>query len=368
MNNSFPHIPLTYPTPDSQLFIDLLMGKQQGHTPLIEYIVDDFVMKSIHENLLERRWVAYGNDRESQKAYLDNFIEFWYRMGYDFVRFEQSLPFLEPKLLTLDTAPGATTQRQWADEHHGYIRNWEEFERYPWPRVDEFDFFPFEYLNANLPEGMGLVSSHGGGVFEHVTWIMSLEGFCYSLVEDPALAKAVIDRIGEMVQQFYKHILGLDRLIAVFPGDDMGHYGGTIISPDDLRTLFLPWVQTYCAMSHARGLPFFLHSCGNLLAIMDDLIGTVNIDGKHSYEDKIIPVQDFQERYGLAITVLGGLDLNILAGAPAMEVRQKTSALITQCGSRGRYAIGSGNSVPSYVPVENYLAMIDEAMKLKQAS
>jgi hypothetical protein len=32
------------------------------------------------------------------------------------------------------------------------------------------------------------------------------------------------------------------------------------------------------------------------------------------------------------------------------------------CGSRGRYAIGSGNSIPSYIPVSNYLAMIDEAL------
>jgi len=32
------------------------------------------------------------------------------------------------------------------------------------------------------------------------------------------------------------------------------------------------------------------------------------------------------------------------------------------CGARGRYAVGSGNSVPSYIPVENYLAMVEEAV------
>ncbi len=34
-----------------------------------------------------------------------------------------------------------------------------------------------------------------------------------------------------------------------------------------------------------------------------------------------------------------------------------------RCGRRGRYAIGSGNSIPSYVPLENYLAMVDEALE-----
>jgi uroporphyrinogen decarboxylase len=35
--------------------------------------------------------------------------------------------------------------------------------------------------------------------------------------------------------------------------------------------------------------------------------------------------------------------------------------IIDICGPRGRFAIGSGNSIPSYVPVENYLALVDEA-------
>ena len=33
------------------------------------------------------------------------------------------------------------------------------------------------------------------------------------------------------------------------------------------------------------------------------------------------------------------------------------------CGGRGRYAIGSGNSIPSYVPLENYLAMLEEGRR-----
>jgi uroporphyrinogen decarboxylase len=95
---------------------------------------------------------------------------------------------------------------------------------------------------------------------------------------------------------------------------------------------------------------------------MNDLIDDVKIDGKHSYENNIIPVQDFQLRYGGRIAVLGGLDLNILGASSPEDVRAKTRALIETCGSRGRYAIGSGNSIPSYVPVDNYLSMVDEAV------
>lgn len=356
-------IPLESPKPDVAGFVNILMGRvPQSRTPLVEYIVDDVVMKPVVEHVLRRRWVAYGPDRESQRAYLDNFIEFWYRMGYDYVRFETSLAFPESKLIIEDAAPGSTKSREWADEHQSTLSSWDDFERISWPRVEEFDFFPYEYLNSHLPEGMGLISSHGGGIFEHITWMMSLEGFCSVLISDSSLIKAVSERIGELMVKFYRHLLTLDRLVAVFPGDDMGYNVGTMISPNDLRQYFLPWHKKFAAMAHEQGLPYFLHSCGNLEKIMVDLIDDVKIDGKHSYENNIIPVQEFQKKYGDRIAVLGGLDLNILGASTPEDVRRHTRALIESCGTRGRYAMGSGNSIPSYIPVNNYLAMVDEAL------
>jgi len=361
-SDSISHIPLNSPHPNASEFIDILMGKSSAaRVPMVEYIVDDVVLRPIITDLLGRVWVDYGNRREEQKAYLDNFIEFWYRMGYDFVRFEQSLPLPEHKLVIEDAAPASNKERAWADEHQGAITSWEDFERYPWPKVEEFDFFPFEYLNSHLPEGLGLISCHGGGVFEHLSWIMSFAGLCSLLYESTDLVKATADRLGELMTAFYRQIVDLSNLIAVFPGDDMGFCSATLVSPNDLRKYILPWHKKFAAVSHDKGLPYFLHSCGNVIAIMDDLLNDVGIDGKHSFEDTIVPVQEFQSLYGNRIAILGGLDINILSGSTPADVRSHTRFLVETCGGRGRYAIGSGNSVPSYVPVENYLAMIDEA-------
>jgi uroporphyrinogen decarboxylase len=161
---------------------------------------------------------------------------------------------------------------------------------------------------------------------------------------------------------FYRHLLDLERLIVVFQGDDMGFRTGTLIGPEDLRQYILPWHKRFAAMAHGKGLPYFLHSCGNLSKIMEDLIEDVGIDGKHSFEDAILPADEFQALYGDRIAVLGGVDINILAAGTPEQVRQRTRGLMAACGPRGRYAIGSGNSIPSYIPVENYLAMVDEAL------
>ena len=339
------------------------MGREKSaRPPLVEYLVDAAVMKPVVTEILGRVWTDYGTTRESRIGYLDNFIAFWHRMGYDIVRFELGLPFPKNQLFGFDATSAAGRQRAWADEHHGRIRTWEDFERYAWPKIADMDFFPFEYIDGHLPEGMGLVACHAGGVFEHLSWIMSYEGLCLALKEDPALVKAVSDRIGGLMIDFYGHLLDLDSVVAIFPGDDMGFKTGPLISPADLRTFILPWHKKFGAMAHNRGLPYFLHSCGNLESIMEDLIKDVRIDGKHSFEDTIIPVQDFQARYGSRIAVLGGLDVNVLSAGLEEDVRRRTRHLIEVCGGRGRYAVGSGNSIPSYVPAQNYLAMIDEAL------
>ena len=65
------------------------------------------------------------------------------------------------------------------------------------------------------------------------------------------------------------------------------------------------------------------------------------------------------------IAVLGGVDVDILAASTPDRVRRRTRELMETCGARGRYAVGSGNSIPSYIPVDNYLAMVDEAVGYK---
>jgi uroporphyrinogen decarboxylase len=358
----FKNIPVKNPKPDAKEFIDILLGKKKGRVPLVEYLINDPVRKPIMTDLLHKPWVDYLFDRDSQKAYLDNFIEFWYRMGYDVVRFEVGLPFPVHHLESGDVGTPSSGTRTWIDEHKGAISSWEDFEKYPWPVVNAFNFFPFEYINDNMPEGMGLLTCHAGGIFEHLSTILSLEGLSFALYENPELVKAIADKLGQIMTEFYKYLLDLDRVIAIFPGDDMGYRSGTLISPEHLKEYCLPWHKRFAQMAHDKGLPYFLHSCGNLTSIMDHLIDNVKIDGKHSYEDVIIPVQDFHAHYGDRIAVLGGMDINILSSGTPEEIRAHTRFLVETCGKKGRYAVGSGNSIPTYIPVISYLSMLDEAL------
>ena len=72
-------------------------------------------------------------------------------------------------------------------------------------------------------------------------------------------------------------------------------------------------------MLQAKRLAHFLHPPSNLLKIVDDLVEEVRIVWKHSYENTIIPVPDFQARFGSRIAVVGGHNNDILGASSAEE-------------------------------------------------
>jgi uroporphyrinogen decarboxylase len=147
----------------------------------------------------------------------------------------------------------------------------------------------------------------------------------------------------------------------------MGFRSGPLISPQDLRELALPGHRMVAQMVHEAGRPYMLHSCGNLECIMEDLIEDVGIDARHSFEDTIEDVITAKRRWGERVALLGGIDVDFLCRADEEAVRARVRETLKACTPGGGYCLGTGNSVANYIPLENYLAMIDEGRKWAHA-
>jgi uroporphyrinogen decarboxylase len=146
-------------------------------------------------------------------------------------------------------------------------------------------------------------------------------------------------------------------------GDDMGLRTGTMIPPNKMMQYVFPWHKKICAAAHARDLPFILHACGNLSDVMDDLVDYVDIDAKHSFEDAIMPVPQMKSIWGDKVTILGGVDVDVLSRRDVPYVLDYVRSVMDECLPGGNWALGSGNSIPNYVKVDNYLAMLEEGRK-----
>ena len=181
------------------------------------------------------------------------------------------------------------------------------------------------------------------------------------MYDNPELVQAVFARTGELITGMYRKLLGLPHLVGSFQGDDMGFKTSTLVSPSFLRRHVLPWHKQLARLAHDHDLIYMLHSCGNLEAIMKDLIEDVRIDARHSFEDAIMPVTSCKQKYGARIGLLGGVDMDKLCRLAPEDLRRYVRELLAVCMPGGRYALGSGNTVANCVPLENYLVMLEEA-------
>ncbi len=288
-------------------------------------------------------------------------VEFWHLAGYDYVR--PALPFgFEDQSVLMAKDTGGEGDREWANEGTGDITDRASFEAYPWPTLDAVDFGELRHCAAHLPAGMGLVLAAGGGFLEWPMRLMGFEGYCMAMFQDPDLVRDVHARVGEHILASVAHALDTVAVDAVMIGDDMGFRTGTMIAPDALRELVLPWHTRLADLVHGRGALHVLHCCGQIADIMDDLIDTVKIDAKHSFENNITPVWEAKRLWGDRIGILGGVDMDALSRQEEPACRETVRDVLGRCAPGGGYALGSGNTVANYVKRENYLALIEEGL------
>jgi uroporphyrinogen decarboxylase len=335
--------PRKYP-PDFNQLLKVLRRERPDRPVLFEY----FTNNKLNAILAGRA----GFEPVSQ---LDNFkltIEAFTNAGYDYVtipsRFYPSLKFetaVHSKKASISQNEGAI------------ITNRETFESYHWPDPDNGDYSVFNKYAPLLPGNMKFVTPGPGGVLENAIDLVGFERLCYMIYEDESLAEAVFDAIGSRLLQFYRNCASAESVGALIINDDWGFKTQTIFDPENMRRFIFPWHKKIVEAIHQQGKPAILHSCGNIYRMLDEIIDDLAYDAKHSFEDVILPVEEAYLQWGDRIAILGGIDMDFLVRSTPEKIAGRARQLLQLTGSKG-YALGSGNSIPEFIPVENYLAMI----------
>jgi len=404
--------PLKEPTPDYEALEKVILGKEEPkRVHFVEEFVDVEVVDYIVQNMMEEdfpsldeAFASVGStshltskiekflkggpfkilDGKPDEIRIERDIAFYYRMGYDYVpdlapwsylgilfqqtavNYDKSLQTRSLQRLARDTAPLSRGVRYWQEEKFGLIRSWEDFERFPWSKINldilDLDTY-YAYIKPRLPDGMKVAAI--GALFNPgvVGTFFGFEDLCHFLYKQPDLVKAVVDEWGQLIYELYERVISYDCVGFLWHADDLGYKTQTLISPEHLRQYIFPWFKKYAELAHRHGKMFWLHSCGNVYSLMDDLIEDVGIDAKHSFEDEILPITEFMKQYGNRVAGLGGVDMDKLCRLEETSLRKYCRSILDSCMPIGRYAFGSGNTIANYVPVQNYLIMMEEGYR-----
>ena len=294
---------------------------------------------------------------EREDYALRRHISYMFSLGYDYVSMTASRNFSFPK----EERPRAITpqgERAYILAASHTIANREDFEKYPWPNMQDVDYSLLEKVAELLPEGMKVIGRFSG-ILENVMWLLGYQGISYLLYDDQEFVRAMFAEVATRIITYFDNLASFDVVGALALGDDMGFRTQTLLSPEVYRRYVFPWHKRLVETVHRHGKPIILHSCGNLNEIMEDIIDC-GWDAKHSFEDAIEPVWQAKEKYGQRIALLGGFDMDKISRMSEAEVRAHTRFLMEKCAPGGGWALGTGNSVANYVPVQNFLAMLEE--------
>ena len=243
------------------------------------------------------------------------------------------------------------------------ITDWKSFEEFRWPSAETTDFHLIEKLSPLVPPGMKLLAAGPGGVEENVISLVGYENLCYMMADDPSLAEAVFNRVGSSMVEYYKKVSEYPVVGGIISNDDWGFKTQTLLTAEQMESYLFPWHKRITDIAHDAGLPVILHSCGNIYPLMERVIDYLSYDAKHSYEDEIKPVEEAYEEYGDRIAVLGGIDLDFVCQKTPEEIYRRSKEMLERAEALGGYALGTGNSVPDYVPVENYFALLKAGLE-----
>jgi len=343
--------------PDYRMIVDAAHNRKPARLPLYEHIIAPEIMEKVLDAQFAQLETGNAADLD---VFFGSYCRFWKEMTYDTVSYEVCVTDILPG--------GGALQAQTV----GVIQTQEDFGRYPWDDVPAIFWERaaprFDALARHMPEGMKAIGGVGNGVFEISQDLVGFEQLCYMQHDAPDLFATLYTRIGYLLVELWSTLLKEygDLFCVCRTGDDMGFKSQTLLAPQALVEHVVPQYARIVEVVHAAQHPYLLHSCGCIFGIMDDLIGT-GIDAKHSNEDVIAPYDRWIEKYGDQLGLFGGIDTDRLCRMNPGEIYD----FVLEEGTRFRgntkgYALGSGNSIPAYVPVDGYLAMVRAAQAIRK--
>ena len=301
-------------------------------------------------------------------------IDFARRVGHDHVPFNvglQMTPQVEAEMESQVIAQAADenlpsdsgkVKRNWAPGVAAIISTDRDFEAFPWPDPDQFDYSPIALAERHLPGNMKVIVQIGK-VFNAVLWLMGFETFSYALYDNPWLVERMFERVGKIQTRILERCLDYPSVGAYLHADDVAYNTATIVSPAVLRKYAFPWFRRMVELTHSRGVLAILHSDGKLDTIYDDIID-MGFDGLHPIDPVAMDIVKTKEIAAGRIGVIGNIDLvHTLPNGTPREVDQAVRERIRDLAPGGGYCLSSANSIPDYVPFENYAAMQNAWLK-----
>ena len=243
------------------------------------------------------------------------------------------------------------------------------------PALPEPNLSGYKMLNPQAPlrfDGLGRWCEDNkehftviwvGDLWERATFMRGMENLLLDLVLRPQFVEELLRRLTDYILQTMQVLFESFSFDAVALSDDYGGQNALLMSPADWRRIIKPCVADIYSFAGKNSRLVFHHSCGNIHPVIGDMLD-IGLDILHPIQPEAMDIFQLKREFGRDLTFCGGLGTqNLLPYGIPRQIREEIRKLKEQMGRDGGYILEPGITIQADVPLENLLAMIEEAQR-----
>ncbi len=197
----------------------------------------------------------------------------------------------------------------------------------------------------------------GFSLYERAWTLRGMQTLLMDFYDNPGFVHDLLNAIADYNIIQVKEALKYD-IDAVYFGDDWGQQRGLQMGPRLWREFIYPVIKRMYDVVHAGGKYVFIHSCGDVDELFDDLIG-IGLNCFNPFQPEVMDVAALAQQYRGRLVFHGGLSTQrTLPYGTVEEVRAETQRLL-EMGREGGYIFAPAHDVVGDVPLDNMLAFIE---------
>lgn len=219
----------------------------------------------------------------------------------------------------------------------------------------------FAHIPEVLERRRGIfVGGVAGDLWERGYFLIDFGKLLSSLYLRPAFVSDLLDRLTEYNLATLQE-LSRFRVDAAYVSDDYGHQRGLFMHPKHWRRFIKPRLKQIFDFAKDKELFTMLHSDGNILEIVPDLI-EIGLDVLHPVQPEAMDVYHVKRKFGGQLCIWGGIGTQHLLnrGTPS-EVQAEARRAKRVLGRNGGYILAPAINLQKDCPLENTLALIEAA-------
>ena len=225
----------------------------------------------------------------------------------------------------------------------------------------------WDYLKKNYPkwkaEGRWIEGTFWFGFDVTHSWMAGFETIIYALLEEPEWVKDMFKTYLDMSVALFDMVWDEGYCFdSIFWYDDMGYKGAAFFSNDIYAELLQPFHKQAIDWAHNRGIKTHLHSCGNIMARVPQLV-EIGLDCLNPIEIKAgMDLKALKRDFGGKLTFHGGT--NALLMDQPDKIIPCIEEMLPIVKENGGYIFSSDHSIPNAVSLDSYRQIVEAVKKV----